>query len=141
MATKFRGQYEAYKREYALQQAKLRRKGYEMYSPRYSELEFSTMYVAKRNEFKELIKEGKRKQIGNITQSLVREQAYEFSSSQAKAMKEAAKVTNQDLTYTQIRKGQFDWSKISADRSTLIGAGVSKADVAIIIAQTYFGSE
>lgn len=142
MAKRFRGNYESYLTSYYKQTEKLKRKGRTMYDDRpYSRTEFETMYRATRNDLIEEVKEGKRKTVGNVTQNIVRKQAYEFTDKQAKAMSTAAELTGQKLTYTQIRTGEFDWEQIKQARKDLLSAGIKKKEVALIIAQTYFGSD
>lgn len=134
--------YEAYKAAYKKEAAKLSKKGLSMYMRMYTEGEFKTMYRARRNKFVDLVAKGKRKVVGNVTESLVRSQAYEYSYEQGKSLLKAAKATGQKLNIYQIRSnGKFDWSVIQERRKELISSGLSTNEVQIIIGQEFFGSE
>lgn len=134
--------YDAYKAAYKKEAAKLAKKGLSMYVRMYTEIEFRTMYRARRNKFVSLVASGKRKVVGNVTESLVRSQAYEYSYAQGQKLLKAAKATGQSLNIYQIRSGgMFDWDMIEQRREELISSGLSNDKVKLIIGQEFFGSE
>ena len=135
-----RANYESYKAAYRKKQNMLTAKGLQMYDSMLTKREFETIYEATRNDLKQLVKEGKRKVIGNVTQTIVTEQTYEYSQAQGKALAEYAKATGQNLTQQQIRAGQIDWSMLEDKRRELKDLGLSKEEVRNTIATLYFGS-
>lgn len=136
-----RANYESYKAAYRKKQNALTRKGLEMYDTMLTKSEFEAVYEATRNDLKEMVKKGDRKVIGNVTQTIVTEQTYEYTQKQGKALAEYAKATGQNLTQQQIRAGQLDWSMLEDRQIELRQMGLSKAEVRTMIGQEYFGSE
>lgn len=135
-----RANYDSYKAAYRKQQNKLTSKGLAMYDRMYTKSEFEAVYEATRNDLKELVRKGKRKVIGNVTQTIVTEQAYEYSQKQGKALAQYAKETGQKLTQQQIRAGQIDWSMLEDRQYELKEAGLKSGDISLIIGQEFFGS-
>lgn len=133
--------YESYKKAYFKKEDMLNKKGLQMYDKILSRREFEAVYEATRNELKRQVKEGKRKVIGNVTQTIVTEQTYEYSQKQGKALQKYAEATGQNLTQQQIRAGQIDWSILKEAQIELKELGYSNAEVRTIIGQEYFGSE
>lgn len=136
-----RANYESYKAAYRKKQNVLTRKGLQMYDSMLTKSEFEAVYEATRNDLKEMVKKGERKVIGNVTQTIVTEQTYEYTQKQGKALAEYAKATGQNLTQQQIRAGQLDWSMLEDRQIELKQMGLSKGEVRTIIGQEYFGSE
>lgn len=136
-----RANYESYKKAYMKQQAKLTAKGLTMYDSMYTKSQFEAVYDATRNDLKHLVKSGKRRVVGNVTQTLVSEQTYEYSKKQGKALQAYAKATGQDLTQQQIRAGQLDWSMLEDKQLELKRLGLSKSEIRDTIGNLYFGSE
>lgn len=136
-----RANYESYKAAYRKKQNALTRKGLQMYDTMLTKSEFEAVYEATRNDLKEMVKKGDRKVIGNVTQTIVTEQTYEYSQRQGKALAEYAKATGQNLTQQQIRAGQLDWSMLEDKQIELRQLGLSKSEVREAIGQLYFGSE
>lgn len=133
--------YESYKKAYFKKENMLNKKGLQMYDKILSRREFEAVYEATRNELKRQVKEGKRKVIGNVTQTIVTEQTYEYSQKQGKALQKYAEATGQNLTQQQIRAGQIDWNILKEAQIELKELGYSNAEVRTIIGQEYFGSE
>lgn len=133
--------YESYKNAYRKKQNMLTRKGLQMYDKMLTKSEFEAVYEATRNDLKQLVKSGKRKVIGNVTQTIVTEQTYEYSQKQGKALAEYAKATGQNLTQQQIRAGQIDWSMLEDKQNELKRMGLSGKEINETIGQLYFGSE
>lgn len=133
--------YESYKKAYRKKQNMLTRKGLQMYDSMLTKSEFEAVYEATRNDLKQLVKEGKRAVIGNVTQTIVTEQTYEYSQKQGKALAEYAKASGQNLTQQQIRAGQLDWSMLEDRQIELREQGLSPRDVRLVIGQEFFGSE
>ena len=136
-----RANYESYKAAYRKKQNALTRKGLQMYDTMLTKSEFEAVYEATRNDLKEMVKKGDRKVIGNVTQTIVTEQTYEYTQKQGKALAEYAKATGQNLTQQQIRAGQLDWTMLEDRQIELRQMGLSKAEVRTMIGQEYFGSE
>ena len=136
-----RANYESYKKAYRKKQNMLTRKGLSMYDSMLTKSEFEAVYEATRNDLKEMVKKGERKVIGNVTQTIVTEQTYEYTQRQGKALAEYAKASGQNLTQQQIRAGQLDWSILEDKQIELKNLGLSKAEIREAIGQLYFGSE
>lgn len=132
--------YESYKKAYIKKQETLHKKGLQMYVPMYTKEQFETVYQTTRSDLKELVKDGKRKVIGNVTQTIVSEQSYQYSKAQGTALKKYAEATGQDLTISQIRAGQLDWSMLRERQAELKSAGFSGKEISLVIGQEYFGS-
>lgn len=133
--------YESYKAAYMKKQNMLTSKGLQMYDSMLTKSEFEAVYEATRNDLKQLVKSGKRKVIGNVTQTIVTEQTYEYTQKQGKALAEYAKATGQNLTQQQIRAGQIDWSMLEDKQNELKQMGLSGKEINETIGQLYFGSE
>ena len=136
-----RANYESYKKAYRKKQNTLTRKGLQMYDSMLTKSEFEAVYEATRNDLKEMVRKGERKVIGNVTQTIVTEQSYEYSQKQGKALAEYAKATGQNLTQQQIRAGQLDWSMLEDKQMELKQLGLSGKEISETIGQLYFGSE
>ena len=132
--------YESYKEAYRKKQNMLLKKGLSMYDKMYSKSEFEAVYEATRNDLKDMVKKGERKVIGNVTQTMVTEQTYEYTQRQGKALAEYAKATGQKLTQQEIRAGKLDWSMLEDKQQELKQLGLSKSEIRQIIGQEYFGS-
>ena len=139
--TKSKANYESYKNAYRKKQNMLTKKGLQMYDSMLTKSEFEAVYEATRNDLKQLVKSGKRKVVGNVTQTIVTEQTYEYSQRQGKALAEYAKATGQNLTQQQIRAGQIDWTMLEDKQIELKNLGLSNKEVREAIGQLYFGSE
>lgn len=138
MATK--ANYESYKKAYIKKQAALERKGLQMYVTMYSKREFEEVYTATRRELKQLVSEGKRKVIGNVTQTMITEQSYRYSKAQGTALKKYAKATGQNLKVSQIRAGKINWALLRERREELEKEGLTDREINLRISQEYFGS-
>lgn len=136
-----RANYESYKVAYRKKQNALTRKGLQMYDSMLTKSEFEAVYEATRNDLKAMVKSGERKVIGNVTQTIVTEQTYEYTQKQGKALQKYAEATGQNLTQQQIRAGQLDWTMLEDKEIELKELGLSKKEVRETIAQLYFGSE
>lgn len=135
-----RANYDSYKAAYRKQQAKLTRKGLSMYDSMLTKSEFEAVYEATRNDLKAQVAKGDRKVIGNVTQTIVTEQTYEYSQKQGKALAKYAKESGQKLTQQQIRAGQIDWSALETRQAELKAAGLTGSEINTMIGQEYFGS-
>lgn len=136
-----RANYDSYKEAYRKQQNKLTRKGLTMYDSMLTKSEFEAVYEATRNDLKAQVAKGDRKVIGNVTQTIVTEQTYEYSQKQGKALAKYAKESGQKLTQQQIRAGQINWSVLEARQAELKAAGLTGSEIKTVIGQEYFGSE
>ena len=90
--------YKSYVKAYKAKQAVLNKKGLSMYDTMYTKAEFKAVYKATRNDLKEEVSKGKRKVVGNITQTMITEQSYKYSQRQGKAFAIYAEKTEQKLT-------------------------------------------
>ena len=136
-----RANYDSYKAAYRKQQNKLTRKGLQMYDSMLTKSEFEAVYEATRNDLKAQVAKGDRKVIGNVTQTIVTEQTYEYSQRQGKALAKYAKESGQKLTQQQIRAGQIDWTALETRQAELRAAGLTGGEIKTIVGQEYFGSE
>lgn len=134
--------YQAYVRLYKNVASEMAKKGYSMADKMYTKVEWETLHKAETNDRLKDIKTGKRKTTGNINRDLVNEQRWEFSSSQAKALKKGI-LKSEKLTLTEIRGG-----KSSITRETIeerftelkLSEGLTQKEASKIIAQEFFGS-
>ena len=133
--------YESYLKAYFKKEKSLAKKGLQMYDAVLSKNEFEAVYTATRNDLKRLVEKGERRVIGNVTQTIVTEQTYEYSQKQGKALAKYAEATGQQLTQQQIRAGQIDWSALTDYQLELKNQGFSSSEISKIVGQEYFGSE
>lgn len=87
-----RASYSAYLEAYNKQERKLNKKGLEMNQDKLTRRQFEAVYSATRNDLKKEVSTGDRKVIGNVTQYIVREQAYKVSHKQYKFLRDAYKL-------------------------------------------------
>lgn len=133
--------YESYLKAYFKKEKSLAKKGLQMYDAVLSRNEFEAVYTATRNDLKRMVEKGERKVIGNVTQTIVTEQTYEYSQKQGKALAKYAEATGQQLTQQQIRAGQIDWNALTDYQLELKNKGFSSSEISKIVGQEYFGSE
>lgn len=133
--------YESYLKAYFKKEKSLAKKGLQMYDAVLSKNEFEAVYTATRNDLKRMVEKGERKVIGNVTQTIVTEQTYEYSQKQGKALAKYAEATGQQLTQQQIRAGQIDWNALTDYQLELKNQGFSSSEISKIVGQEYFGSE
>ena len=98
--------YANYKSRYIKKKASLNRRGFEMADTMLTEREYQMVRQAYVNEGVTI----------NINQTIVAEQAYEYSLATAQRFKETAEKYNLDWknkTITELRKGQIDVSQIN----------------------------
>lgn len=133
--------YESYLKAYFKKEKSLAKKGLQMYDIVLSKKEFEAVYAATRNDLKRMVEKGDRKVIGNVTQTIVTEQTYEYSQKQGKALAKYAEATGQQLTQQQIRAGQIDWNALTDYQLELKNQGFTSAEISKIVGQEYFGSE
>ena len=98
--------YENYVKRYEAKEASLKRRGYFMADKKLTEREYQMVRAAYTSE-------GVQK---NINQTIVADQAYEYSQKTARQMKATAKKWNLEWkgkTITELRKGEIDVSGIN----------------------------
>lgn len=130
---------EAYKRKAQI----LSKKGMSMYDTMFTKSEFEFAYKIERDAMVKLVREGKRKVVGNITQNLVSEQSYEKSLSQARSLSFAYKNLGFNVSPSQIRLNRGEANQaLEALKSKYIEAR-DNSDIdnaGEYIAIEYFGS-
>lgn len=97
--------YQSYVKAYNEKKIILAKKGLSMRDKMFTKSEFKFAYKLERQHMVKLVKEGKRKVVGNITQNLVSEQSYDKSLSQARTLKSAYKKLGYNISITSIREG------------------------------------
>ena len=98
--------YKKKKKRYEAKQVSLRRRGYRMADKKLTRKEYDMVRKA-------YVESGVEQ---NINQTIVSDQAYEYSQKTARQMKETAKKFNldwKDKTITELRKGEIDVSGIN----------------------------
>lgn len=141
MSKKFNGpNYKSYVKAYKAKESVLNKKGLSMYDTMYTKAEFKAVYKATRNDLKEEVSKGKRKVVGNITQTMISEQSYKYSQRQGKAFAIYSEKTGQKLTQQQIRSGQIDFSIIDNVYKEYRKSGYTATESKKLISQNYFGS-
>ena len=113
----------------------------------YTMLEFKSMYTALENDRLSQVRKGTRKVL-NITQDLVaKQELYEYSLKQARALKKALKQEfNENYTIKALRLGKVQktdefWDLVRKYQIELRDKGLSSADIKKAVGQTFFGSE
>ena len=113
----------------------------------YTVLEFKSMYTALENDRLAQMRKGTRKVL-NITQDLVaKQELYEYSLKQARALKKALKQEfNETYTIKALRLGKVQkteefWDLVRKYQIELRDKGLSSADIKESVGQTFFGSE
>lgn len=136
--------YKSYVEAYDKKRKQLAKKGLSMADTKLTESEFKFAYKLERQQMVKLVKEGKRKVVGNITQNLVSEQAYDKSLSQARSLKFAYKEIGLDVSIQAIRENTVKAQEASMTLSDVyqgyIDSGMSSSEAANLISQVYFGS-
>lgn len=98
--------YKNYEKRYEAKQASLSRRGYQMADKKLTRKEYDMVRKA-------YVESGVEQ---NINQTIVSDQAYEYSQKTARQMKSTAKKFNlewKDKTITELRKGEIDVSGIN----------------------------
>ena len=134
--------YQAYVRLYKNVASEMDKKGYSMADKMYTKVEWETLHKAETNDRLKDIKNGKRKTTGNINRDLVNEQRWEFSSSQAKALKKGI-LKGEKLTLTEIRGGKSSITREAIEErftELKLSEGLTQKEASKIIAQEFFGS-
>lgn len=145
MARKSTGpNYNSYVEAYKKKQAQMHKKGLSMRDSMFTKSEFEFAYKLERQQMVKLVKEGKRKVVGNITQNLVSEQTYEKSLSQARGLRQAYKEAGINISIQAIRENTAKAQEASIVLSDIyqgyIDSGMTSAEAAGLISQLYFGS-
>lgn len=134
--------YQTYVKGYNRKSAKSEVGLDEIYSP----AEFRAIYTALEADRKREIEAGTRK-VANITQDLIaRQELYDYSFKQAKAIKKAIYLEyGENVRLKDIRKNSSEltddfWDLIRNERKRLFAERLSASEVADYISETYFGS-
>lgn len=145
MAKKSAGpNYSSYVKAYKKKEQQMHKKGLSMRDSMFTKSEFEFAYKLERQQMTKLVKEGKRKVVGNITQNLVSEQTYEKSLAQARGLREAYKEAGINISIQAIRENTAKAQEASLVLDDIyhgyIDSGMTSAEAAGLISQLYFGS-
>ena len=136
--------YQSYVKAYDKKKQELAKKGLSMRDQKFTKSEFEFAYKLERQQMVSLVKEGKRKVVGNITQNLVSEQAYEKSLSQARGLRQAYKDLGLNVSVQAIRantaKAQEAAMTLGDVYQGYVSSGMTSGEAAALISQVYFGS-
>lgn len=124
--------YDNYKKRYRAKKRSLNKRGYDMASEMLNKKDYLRVRALQVSEGREI----------NINQTIVSEQAYEYSHEVAKRFKKVAEehgLVWQEKTYTQIRKGAVDVSALNEELK-LIHPDWTGYDRANYISNEVFGS-
>lgn len=136
--------YASYVKAYDKKQKQMAKKGLAMRDTKFTKSEFEFAYKLERQQMVKLVKEGKRKVVGNITQNLVSEQTYNKSLTQARKLKEAYKEMGIDISVRGIRENTVKAQEASLTLSDVyqsyVDTGMTSDKAAELISQVYFGS-
>lgn len=136
--------YDSYVKAYKKKQAQMHQKGLAMRDSMFTKSEFEFAYKLERQQMVKLVKEGKRKVVGNVTQNLVSEQAYEKSLSQARGLREAYRQAGINISIQAIRENTAKAQEASLVLDDIyhgyVNSGMSSREAAGLISQLYFGS-
>lgn len=143
MSKKSGPSYDSYLRQYYQKQNQLAKKGLQMRDSVMSEKEFKFAYNLMKRDYQELISQGKRKALGNITRDLVSNQAYEFTREQYYKYNKAFKKLGFKFSQEQIRANQGigeAFVSLQNEYSVLKESGLTGREAGLVLAQEYFGS-
>ena len=143
MSKKSGPSYDSYLRQYYQKQNQLAKKGLQMRDSVMSEKEFKFAYNLMKRDYQELINQGKRKALGNITRDLVSNQAYEFTREQYYKYIKAFKKLGFKFSQEQIRANQGireAFVSLQNEYSVLKESGLTGKEAGLVLAQEYFGS-
>lgn len=134
--------YKAYVALYNAKKAEMKKKGYTMAIRKYRKIEWEYYYTAEKVEREEAIAAGKRKTIGDINRSVVKDQTYSMSKLQAKGYRDYLKTQGQKVKISDIRAGkvQVDWNAVSMREKELRNNGWGWGRVHDQISEEFFGS-
>ena len=136
--------YNSYVKAYKKKQEQMHKKGLAMRDSMFTKSEFEFAYKLERQQMVKLVKEGKRKVVGKITQNLVSEQTYEKSLSQARGLREAYKEAGINVSIQAIRENTVKAQEASLVLGDIyqgyIESGMTSSEAAGLISQLYFGS-
>ena len=136
--------YNSYVKAYKEKEQQMHKKGLSMRDSMFTKSEFEFAYKLERRQMTKLVKQGKRKVVGNITQNLVSEQTYEKSLSQARGLREAYKIAGFNVSIQSIRENTAKAQELSLALGDIyhryIENGMSSAKAAGLISKIYFGS-
>lgn len=100
--------YANYKKRYQAKEASLKKRGYDMQSPMLSPEGYEAVREAYQRDGVKI----------NLNQTIVSDQAFEYSQKQARGIRKAAEDQNnpiKDYSLTDIRTGKVDISSITTD--------------------------
>ena len=145
MANKNTGpNYNSYVKAYKKKEEQMHKKGLSMRDSMFTKSEFEFAYKLERQQMIKLVKQGKRKVIGNVTQNLVSEQTYEKSLSQARGLREAYKEAGFNISIQAIRENTAKAQEASLVLGDIyqsyIESGMTSSEASVLISQLYFGS-
>lgn len=136
--------YKSYVKAYKDKEKAMHKQGLTMRDVLFTKSEFEYAYKLEKQKMVKLVKEGKRKVVGNVTQNLVSEQSYEKSLSQARHLKEAYKDLGFDVSIKAIRTGKGTSSEAASALGDkyreFIASGMTSSEAAKLISKIYFGS-
>ena len=145
MAKKSTGpNYNSYVKAYKKKEQQMHKKGLTMRDSMFTKSEFEFAYKLERQQMVKLVKKGKRKVVGNVTQNLVSEQTYEKSLSQARSLREAYKEAGINVSIQAIRENTAKAKEASLVLGDIyqeyISSGMTSSEAAGLISHVYFGS-
>lgn len=141
MANKKTGpNYSSYVKAYKTKEAQLHKKGLTMRDSMFTKSEFEFAYKLERQHMSKLVKEGKRKVVGNITQNLVSEQSYEKSLSQARNLRNAYKKVGLNISIQAIRENTLQAQEASLVLKDIYHGYIESGEGAGLYSEYYFGS-
>lgn len=136
--------YESYVKAYKDKEKAMHKQGLTMRDVMFTKSEFQYAYKVERQQLVKLVKEGKRKVVGNVTQNLVSEQTYEKSLSQARRLKGAYKILGFDVSINAIRadKGKaLEASNALGNKyREYVSSGMTSEEASKLISKVHFGS-
>lgn len=136
--------YDSYVKEYNKIKESMNKQGFQMKSKLLTQKQWEVAHAALKADREDEIKNGQRKQVGNINRDIAKEQQWKFSSAQAHKMKDVIKKqSNTKASIKAIRSGkvEVDWVAIDEYRQNLIDSGMSKKDAQDIVQNEIWGSE
>lgn len=106
----------------------------------FTKSEFEFAYKLERQQMVKLVKEGKRKVVGNVTQNLISEQTYEKSLSQARNLREAYKIAGFDVSINAIRENTAKAQEASRALGEIYHGYIDTGTGSGLFTEVYFGS-
>lgn len=139
--SKQKSSYKIYSDAYDKQAIKMRQRGKEMYAPKYTKLQFETLFSEKEAQLRESI--GRPVTRVDVINNMVDTQTYQMSHRQASAIASAANKLGIEVSGWQVRKMGAPNQlivELNKRREELAGLGMASGAINKAVGIEFFGS-